>query len=87
MSPEDVNRRRRGECRVDGYFIAGDSSLLDSVPARRRANQDRVGCAMVRALRQWLEAHELAAIITAVLGVIFALSALLVVGGYLMVTP
>ncbi|HZC97990.1 MAG TPA: hypothetical protein VE267_18040 [Bradyrhizobium sp.] len=42
---------------------------------------------MVRALRQWLEAHELAAIITAVLGVIFALSALLVVGGYLMVTP
>ena len=42
---------------------------------------------MVRALRQWLEAHELPAIIAGVLGVIVALSALLVVGGYLLVTP
>ena len=42
---------------------------------------------MVRALRQWLETHELPAIIAAVLGVIFTLSALLVMGGYLLVTP
>ena len=42
---------------------------------------------MVRALRQWLESHELSAIIAAVLGVVVALSAVLVVGGYLMVTP
>jgi hypothetical protein len=42
---------------------------------------------MVRTLRQWLETHELPAIIAAVLGVIVALSALIVVGGYLLVTP
>jgi hypothetical protein len=41
---------------------------------------------MVRALRQWLEAHELPAIIASVLGVIILLSVLLVVGGYLIVT-
>ena len=42
---------------------------------------------MVRALRQWLDTHELPAIIAAVLGVIIALSVLIVVGGYLVVTP
>ena len=42
---------------------------------------------MVRALRQWLETHELPAIIAAVLGVIFVISVLFVVGGYLLVTP
>ncbi len=42
---------------------------------------------MVRALRQWLEAHELPAIIAGVLGVVIAFSLLLVVGGYLLVTP
>jgi hypothetical protein len=41
---------------------------------------------MVRALRRWLEANELFAIITAVLGVIILLSLLLVLGGYLIVT-
>jgi predicted PurR-regulated permease PerM len=41
---------------------------------------------MVRALQQWLETHELPAII-AVLGVVVALSVLMVVGGYLYVTP
>jgi hypothetical protein len=50
-------------------------------------NQDQVGGAMVRALRQWLETHELPAIIAAVLGVVVALSVLMVVGGYLFVTP
>lgn len=42
---------------------------------------------MVRALRQWLDSHELPAIIAAVLGVIIALSVLIVVGGYLAVAP
>jgi len=41
---------------------------------------------MVRALRRWLEANELFAIITAVLGVIVVLSLLMVLGGYLYVT-
>jgi hypothetical protein len=40
---------------------------------------------MVRALRQWLEAHELPAIIVAVLGAVILLSMLLVIGGYLIV--
>jgi hypothetical protein len=42
---------------------------------------------MVKALRQWLESHQLPAIIAGVLGVIVLLCALLVVGGYLLVMP
>jgi hypothetical protein len=42
---------------------------------------------MVRALRQWLDSHELPVIIAAVLGVIIALSVLMAVGGYLVVRP
>ena len=42
---------------------------------------------MVRALRQWLETHELPAIIAAVLGAVMALSVLMVVGGYLVAKP
>jgi len=38
-------------------------------------------------LRQWLESHELSAIIAGVLGVIIMLAALLVVGRYLLVRP
>jgi hypothetical protein len=38
---------------------------------------------MVRALRQWLEANELPAIIVGVVGGIFLLSTLLVVGGFM----
>jgi hypothetical protein len=41
---------------------------------------------MISALRRWLEAHELPAIIAGVLGVVVALSTLLVVGSYLVVT-
>jgi hypothetical protein len=77
----------RSESRVNGYFIEGGKPLLDRMPARRLANQDRVNIAMVRALRQWLEAHELPAIIIGVLGALLALSTLLVVGGYWLVTP
>ena len=42
---------------------------------------------MVKALRQWLDTHELPAIIAAVVGVVVALSVLMVVGGYLAVAP
>jgi hypothetical protein len=41
---------------------------------------------MVKALRRWLEANELFAIITAVLCTIVLLSLLMVLGGYLYVT-
>jgi len=41
---------------------------------------------MVKALRQWLEANELPAIIAGVAGAVVVLSMLLVLGGYLMVT-
>ena len=41
---------------------------------------------MVKALRRWLEANELLAIVTAVVGVLLVLSLLMVLGGYLIVT-
>jgi hypothetical protein len=41
---------------------------------------------MVKALRRWLGANELFAIVTGVVGALIALSMLLVLGGYLLVT-
>ncbi|MHB8270549.1 hypothetical protein [Bradyrhizobium sp.] len=41
---------------------------------------------MVKALRRWLEANELFAIVTAVVGTLIVLSMVLVMGGYLFVT-
>jgi hypothetical protein len=41
---------------------------------------------MVKALRRWLEANQLFAIVTAVVGTLLVLSMLLVMGGYLFVT-
>jgi hypothetical protein len=41
---------------------------------------------MVKAIRRWLEANELLAIITAVVGTLIVLSLLMVLGGYLIVT-
>ena len=41
---------------------------------------------MVKALRRWLEANELLAIVSGVLGVLVVLSMLMVLGGYLIVT-
>jgi hypothetical protein len=41
---------------------------------------------MVKALRRWLEANELFAIITAVVGTLIVLSLLMVLGGYMVVT-
>jgi hypothetical protein len=41
---------------------------------------------LVNALRRWLEANELFAIVTGVVGALIVLSMLLVFGGYLLVT-
>jgi hypothetical protein len=41
---------------------------------------------MVKALRRWLEANELFAIVTGVRGALVVLSMLLVLGGHLIVT-
>jgi hypothetical protein len=41
---------------------------------------------MVKALRRWLQANELFAIVTGVVGALIALSMVLVLGGYLLVT-
>jgi hypothetical protein len=56
---------------------------FDSLPGEQGPNQDRV--TMVKALRRWLEANELPAIATGVLGALVVLSMLLVLGGYLIV--
>ncbi len=58
---------------------------LDSLPAGRCPNQDRVWLTMVRALRRWLEANELLAIVTGVVGALVVLAMVLVFGGYLIV--
>jgi hypothetical protein len=42
---------------------------------------------MGRALQHWLDTHGLPAIAAAVVGIAFALSTLIVVGGFLIVTP
>ena len=42
---------------------------------------------MVKALQQWLDAHQLPAIIAAVLGVVMTLSVLMVAVGYLVARP
>ena len=42
---------------------------------------------MVKALQRWLDAHQLPAIIAAVLGVVLTISVLLVAIGYLVVRP
>jgi hypothetical protein len=42
---------------------------------------------MEKALRAWLDAHQLPAIAAAVLGVIATLSVLLVLAGYLIAKP
>jgi hypothetical protein len=82
---------------MSGRLMADERGLLigptrrgnsnNNLPAPGSANQDRVRQTMVKALRRWLEGNELPAIIIAVLGVVATLSTLLVVGGYLLVTP
>jgi hypothetical protein len=51
---------------------------------RGRRRQIKIGSkAMVKALRQWLDNHQLPAIIAAVLGVVVTISVLMVAVGYL----
>jgi hypothetical protein len=49
--------------------------------------KSRSGDAMVKALQRWLDAHQLPAIIAAVLGVVLAISVTLVMIGYLVARP
>jgi hypothetical protein len=49
--------------------------------------KSRSGDAMVKALQRWLDAHQLPAIIAAVLGVVLAISMTLVMIGYLVARP
>ncbi len=42
---------------------------------------------VARSLQNWLDSHGLGTIIAAVLGIILLLSVILVIGGYLIVTP
>jgi hypothetical protein len=60
-----------------------DSCLI---VCRERRVQIKIGLeAMVRALRQWLEGHQLLAIVVTVVGALVLLSMLLVFGGYMIV--
>jgi hypothetical protein len=79
LSPAMPRERILGEGTSETAYQA-----FDSLPAARSPNQDRVR--MVRALRRWLEANELLAIVTGVVGAHVVLSLLLVPGGYLIVT-
>jgi hypothetical protein len=60
-----------------------DSCLI---VCREHRVQIKIGLeVMVRALRQWLEAHQLLAIVAAVVCTLVLLSMLLVFGGYMIV--
>jgi hypothetical protein len=73
---------------MNGRYVEGIDETagppFDSLPGAQGPNQDRVR--MVKALRRWLEANELFAIVTGVLGALVVMSLLLVLGGYLIVT-
>ena len=61
-----------------------DSCLI---VCRERRVQIKIGLeVMVRALRQWLEANQLLAIVTGVVCTLVLLSMLMVFGGYMIVT-
>ena len=66
--------------------LPNDSLPNDSLPMGQTSNQDRVGIRMVKSLQRWLATNELPLIILGVVGALLALSMLLVLGGYLLVT-
>jgi hypothetical protein len=72
---------------MDGYFIAGIDRYWIVCPQGGGQIKIGSGRAMGKALQQWLDSHQLPAIAAAVLGVIFTISTLLVVGGYLLMKP
>jgi hypothetical protein len=88
-----------GGQRVDGLLVCPMTAFKSSArpgevepgsPTRTCANTRiygvRIHPAMVKAMRNWLETHELPAIIAGVLGVIVLLAVIFVVGGYWLVT-
>ena len=77
--PDAANGRRVARISETAY------PPFDSLPAGQCPNQDRVWLTMVKALRRWLEANELLAIVTGVVGGLVVLSMALVFGGYLIV--
>jgi hypothetical protein len=83
----DASTRRR---RVAGLLVARLGGTASQWFASLSDNgvQIKVGSnpAMVKTLRNWLEAHQLFAIVTGVLGAIVLLALILVVGGYLIVS-
>jgi hypothetical protein len=85
MAPERTKASHAQQGRINGISLRGIGRY--SITCAQGAGQFKIRGKMVRALRQWLDTHELPAIIAAVLGAIIALSVLLVGGGYLLVTP
>jgi hypothetical protein len=83
--PERKKRRVRSESRLNSISLRGISRYL--IVCAHGAGQIKIRGAMVRALRQWLDNHELPAIIAAVLGVVMTISVLMVVVGYLVARP
>jgi hypothetical protein len=83
--PERKKRHVRSESRLSSISLRGIGRYW--IVCAQGAGQIKIRGAMVKALRQWLDSHELPAIITAVLGVVIALAVLIVVGGYLVVAP
>ena len=77
----------RGNGLRDKLKTAGP--LFDSLPARQTANRDRVArqCGWATRYNDGCDSHGLLAIAAGVLGVITALSVLLVFAGYLFVAP
>jgi len=86
VTPEEVLAAECVAKTASTGIIEGDRALWDSLPEGRHANQDQVRIAMGRDLRQWLETHQLPAIIGGVVAVLVLLSLLLVLGGYFLVT-
>jgi hypothetical protein len=85
MAPERTKASHARQGCINGISLWGIGRY--SITCAQGARQFKIRGKMVRALRQWLDTHELPAIIAAVLGAIIALSVLLVGGGYLLVTP
>jgi hypothetical protein len=85
MGTPENKARRRGESRAGGISLRAMSRYW--ITCATGAGKSRRVRAMVKALQRWLDAHQLPAIIAAVLGVIMTISVLMVVGGYLVARP
>ena len=69
---------------LQGWVGRRGNGLL-ACPATALKSKFGSNPAMVKTLRNWLEAHQLFAIVTGVLGAIVLLALILVIGGYLIV--